>query len=198
MAKIWAPMMAPAVMDAYLALTNGAKPDFSVANRAALLAAMRAQETDTTFRRRAEPYIDLPPAALRITDAKFSPDYIDDGLIFVSSAFRAAAALDETIADYLAVDASGSTDAIQAKDYRILHVLPERDWLDAGASHLLTLTGPNGEQRPTGVSRAIFHPDVTPDVPLFFVPQARDPFATDAFVKRMRVAGLTGLDFLAV
>lgn len=196
MTKFWAPVMAAPAMDAYLALTGGAKPAFSVANRAALLAAMRAQEPDTSFRRRAEAYVDLPPAALRITAAGFSPDYIDDGLIFVSAAFRAAAALDDRVADYLAVDASGSTDAVQAKDYRILHVLPERDWLDADASSFVTLRGPDGEQKPAGVSRAVFRPDVAPDVPLFFVPQGRDPYATDAFVERMRAAGATGLDFL--
>jgi hypothetical protein len=198
MTKFWSPVMAAPVMDAYLALTGGAKPAFSVTNRTAFLAAMRAQEPDTSFRRRAEPYAGLPPAVLRITAAGFSPDYIDDGLIFVSAAFRTAAALDETVADYLPVDASGSTDAVQTKDYRILHVLPERDWLDTDASSFVTLSGPNGEQKQAGVSHAVFRPGVPADVPLFFVPQGRDPYATDAFVETMRATGATGLDFLAV
>lgn len=86
---------------------------------------------------------------------------------------------------------------MRAQNYRILHLRAERDWLDAEASDFLTLRGPDGAEHQAGVRRAVFRPDIKPDVPLFFVAQGRDPYATEAFVHGMREAGITGLDFIA-
>jgi hypothetical protein len=123
---------------------------------------------------------------LHVTRPGFTPDFLDEGLYFVSAAWREAAELGTDEVLYLPVDASTSLPEVQAKDYKVLWPIAMRDWIDLERAGMREY--PPGTRR---IGRPYFRTDIKVDVDIFYTPHFRDPFVTEALAARLTDAGLS-------
>ncbi len=149
----------------------------------------------------------LPALKLRITPADFAYDYFIMGLPLVSARLRTVLALEPDRVRYLDVDCFECSAAVQAMDYKVLHVLTYANPLNR------ELTGPCrfiDVKTPAGPTFAWVRPPINPNdpppriawradfaapAPLFQVPNSAWTLATDELAERVMRAGFSDVAF---
>lgn len=146
---------------------------------------------------------EVPPPRLALPARLFAPDFFYSGsFIFVSRLLREVLALPPEVVEYTPAEVVDPVEAVQAKDYQRMRVLPE----EAGAldpersgCEIKEYPSPiNGQmvRRFGWPDPIVLHPGFRPRTPLFRL--AESPtivLATDELAQRVMAAGCTGIHF---
>ena len=206
---LWPMLPSLASMEAMNRLERRRPPGFLIVNQDAILDAMfplRPGIPGAAAREQAaDRFAALPRPVLRITGRGFAPDLIWAGLHFASARLRDALGLGPDAIEYRDVDASGSTAAVRAADYKAFRAVHGADPVDLARMYghepdrevdgspttawLLSVSGPHAVPR-----RMIWRDGFVPPAPLF---RDRDGrlLATEALAARVAGAGVTDVVF---
>lgn len=149
------------------------------------------------------------PLALELTEPGFAPDFLELGFPLVSEELRDAIGLDEPTIQWLDVDASGSTQAVIDKNYRIMRVLSAakavdtvrsdgetREIADASGDGVVSIWvhATSGPHQPP--SAFFWLPDFTPPTPVFYESLKQVVLFTDEVAARVIAAGIDDVIFI--
>ena len=207
---LWPMLPSLRSMETMLRLEQRRPPRFAVANQreryAAAIRTVDERHAGSALRDRDRHYFAaIPTPVLAVHHPSFAPDYIWPGLHFASARFRDALALGPDVIAYREVDASGSTAAVRAADYRIFRAVQEADPVDLRRMYghepdrdvdgnpttawLLSVSGPHAAPR-----RTVWREGFVPPAPLFRDRTGR-LLATDALAEQIMRAGFPDVLF---
>lgn len=132
--RLWPMMPSLASVERMHKLERRRPPRFAVANKDAIFDAMRAvdeQHPKLSYAGRDALYFAASPAVqLLVTEPRFAPNHLWPNIHLASARLCAAFDLPPEVIEYGAVDASGSTEAVRAADYRTFRVVQQADPVD--------------------------------------------------------------------
>jgi len=209
---LWAISETSASAEERFLLSTATPPRFLVENRGEMLdyyEALLVDNPSLDYQELEALEMEMPILPrLMMTEPAFTPNYMHEGLVYVSGALRAAMSLPDDAVDYRPVDLTKCCESARAKAYMTLEVVHSAEpfdreqsdgvWVDAvgrdgRSSRRWELIG-GGPNDPT--PRIVFSGEFVPPAPLFRALGTGWLMATDDLAQRVMHAGISDVMFI--